>query len=154
MEVVESKKKYELLAEEIMKLNYGAVITHDEISAVIQEEYGSQEYRNEVGYAIKYLWKKYNRRMKSVRKVGYRVLTPDEYNNETLNLYFKGMKSIKQGTDVLDYAPTKDMTNEGREAYRRIKDKAVSFNASVQGSFVELKLLGKKDHPFSHMEES
>ncbi len=149
--LIENKKKHELLAEEFMKLNYGDVITHEDIANIIQCPYPGKEYASKVGQAIKFLWKKYSRRVKCVRGVGYRVIVPDEYVNESLNSYMSGVRKIKEGTDIINYSPVKDMTPEGREAHRRISDKAMEFNAAVQGSFVELKLLGKKEHPFLNM---
>lgn len=148
-QLIENKKRYEFLSEEFMKLNYGDILKHEDIAEIIQSSYPSRDYQLQVRLALKHLWKKYNRRVKNVRKVGYRVITPDEYTNETLNCYLSGVSKIKEGTDVLNFSPVNDMTPEGREAYRRVSDKALAFNASVQGSFVELKLLGKKEHPFA-----
>ena len=149
--LIENKKRYELLSEEFMKLNYGDILKHEDIAQIIQSDYPSRDYQVQVGLALKHLWKKYQRKVKNVRKVGYRVIVPDEYTNETLNCYLSGVQKIKEGTDIMNYAPVNSMTQEGREAYRRVQDKALAFNASVQGSIVELKLLGKKEHPFNGM---
>ena len=38
-EVIENKTKSEILAQRISELNYGDVITHQQISALIEEDY-------------------------------------------------------------------------------------------------------------------
>lgn len=51
-EIIKNKKRSEILAEEISKLNYGNVISHKFISQIIQEEYPSQKYMG-VGRKVK-----------------------------------------------------------------------------------------------------
>jgi hypothetical protein len=41
------------------------------------------------------------------------------------------------------------MSKEGLEVFRRVSDRAVTLNAAMKGASVELKTLGKKNHPFA-----
>lgn len=41
------------------------------------------------------------------------------------------------------------MTNEGRERYRRVHDRAVTLTAAMKGASVELKTLGQRKHPMA-----
>lgn len=43
-EVIENKKKSEVLAEKINELNYGDVLTHEQIASLIEEHYPSNKY--------------------------------------------------------------------------------------------------------------
>ena len=54
---------------------------------------------------------------------------------------------MQKGFNTLECAPTKHMTNEGRERYRRVHDRAVTLTAAMKGASVELKTLGQRKHP-------
>ena len=56
---------------------------------------------------------------------------------------------MQKGYEVLEHAPTKDMTKEGREAYRRVHDRAITLAAAMKGASVELRTLGEKKHPMA-----
>lgn len=149
-EVLDNKKKSEILAEEISKLNYEDIILHSQIAEIIQEDYGSNKYRSEIDRTKKILLKKYNKILKSIKGDGYRVVKPDDFVGESLGHYKRGFNEMQKGQDILTNAPVKDMTDEGRTIFRRVYDRAVILNASMQGAVVELKTLGtKKKHPMA-----
>lgn len=52
-EIIENKKKSEILAEKIATLNYGDIITHKQIADVIKEEYPSTKYSSTIQKARK-----------------------------------------------------------------------------------------------------
>ena len=56
---------------------------------------------------------------------------------------------MQKGYDTLTYAPTKDMSKEEIDVYRRVHDRAVILQASMKGVSVELKTLGEKRHPMA-----
>ena len=58
-EIIENKKKSEILAEKISIMNYGEVITHTEISQIIQEKYPGAKYSSTIQKARKILLNKY-----------------------------------------------------------------------------------------------
>ena len=60
-EVIENKKKSEVLAEKIIELNYGDVLTHEQIASLIKEDYPSNKYTSTIAKAKKILLKKYNK---------------------------------------------------------------------------------------------
>jgi hypothetical protein len=43
-EIIENKKKSEILAEKLNEMNYGDFISHEQIASVIEENYGSNKY--------------------------------------------------------------------------------------------------------------
>lgn len=147
-ELIENKKKSEILAERIATLNYGDVISHIDISGVIQEEYQSHKYATVIQQTRKILLKKYGKVLESVRGDGYRVVKPDDYVTHSLRHYKRGFKEFQKGSDTLSHAPVGDMSEEGREVYRRVNDRAVILHASLKGAVVELKTLGERRHPF------
>ena len=134
-EIIENKKKSEILAEKLDEMNYGDFISHEQIASVIEEDYGSNKYSSTIAKARKILLKKYNKSLECVIGDGYRLTNPDDFVQQSLKHYKR------------EHAPVKDMTPEGLNAYRRVHDRAVILQASMQGVRVELKSLAKRDHP-------
>lgn len=149
-EVIENRKKSEILAESINALNYGDFISHKQIAALIDEKYPSSKYSSTIAKEKKILLKQYNKVLESIIGDGYRVIQPDDFVQQSLKHYKRGFTEMKKGYDTLEHAPTKDMTPEGLDAYRRVYDRAVILQASMNGVKVELKTLSKKsNHPFA-----
>jgi len=148
-EIIENRKKSEILAEELSKLNYGEFISHRRIASIIDEEYPSNRYSSEISKAKKILLKKYRKTMESIIGDGYRLVNPDEYVDHSLKHYKRGFKEMQKGYDVLEHAPKEHMSKEGLDAYRRVHDRTTILAASMKGVSVELKILGQKKHPLS-----
>lgn len=148
-EVIENKKKSEILAEKINALKYGEIISHKTISLIIEEKYPSNKYTSTIAKARKILLKKYNKTIENIVGDGYRVVSPDDFVNQSLKHYKRGFNEMQKGYDTLEYAPTKDMTKEGRDTYRRVHDRAITLAAAMKGASVELRTLGQKKHPMA-----
>lgn len=148
-EIIENKKKSEILAEKISIMNYGEVITHTEIAKIIQEKYPGAKYSSTIQKARKILLNKYGKIIESIIGDGYRVVMPDNFVDHSLKHYKKGFKEMQKGHDTLTHAPTKDMSQEGREIYRRVNDRAITLAATMKGVSVELKMLGERKHPMA-----
>lgn len=148
-EVIENKKKSEILAEKLNEMNYGDVITHQQVSSLIEEDYPSNKYSSTIAKSRKILLKKYNRAIENIPGDGYRLVNPDDFVQQSLKHYKRGFTEMGKGYEVLEYAPTKDMTKEGRDTYRRVHDRAVILQASMKGAAVELRTLGQKKHPMA-----
>ena len=144
-ELINNKKKWELLYEKIMVLNYGDIISHGEIAIILDEPYDTNIYRAAIARAKKSLLK-IGKFIESVQGKGYRVVAPDDYNKLTISQFAQGVKKIKKGNDILTYAPTNDMSDIGRDIHRNITDRCNIIYASVTSSCVELNLLSKKNH--------
>lgn len=148
-EVIENRKKSEVLAEKINELNYGDVITHQQIASIIEEDYPSNRYASTITKAKKLLLKKYNKTLENITGDGYRLTRPDDFVQQSLKCYKRGFSQMRKGYDTLEYAPTKDMTQEGLSTYRRVHDRAITLAAAMKGAAIELKTLGEKKHPFA-----
>lgn len=148
-EIIENKKKSEILAEKVNELNYGDVITHQRISCIIEEKYPSNKYRSTIVKTKKILLKNYNKVIENIVGDGYRVVNPDDFVEQSLKHYKRGFNEMQKGYDTLECAPTKDMTKEGRDAYRRVHDRAITLTAAMKGASVELKTLGQRKHPMA-----
>lgn len=148
-EIIENKKKSEILAEKINELNYGDVITHQQISSLIEEDYPSNKYTSTISKAKKILLKKYNKTLECIIGDGYRLTSPDDFVQQSLKHYKRGFTEMGKAHDTLEYAPVGDMTPEGRDTYRRVYDRAITLQAAMKGAAVELKTLGQKKHPFA-----
>ena len=88
----EKQKVQELLAEMIAKYDYGAIISHDWISHIASIPYGTNKYKTIIGKTKRILIKKYSKVLESVKGIGYRIILPDEYTDNTLGHYKKGFK--------------------------------------------------------------
>ncbi|MCI9143565.1 MAG: hypothetical protein HFH87_13295 [Lachnospiraceae bacterium] len=148
-EVIENKKKSEILSEKLNEMNYGDFISHEQIAALIEEPYGTNKYTSAIAKTKKILLKKYNKTLENVVGDGYRLVNPDDFVQQSLKHYKRGFGEMQKGYEVLEHAPTKDMTKEGREAYRRVHDRAITLAAAMKGASVELRTLGEKKHPMA-----
>lgn len=148
-EIIENRKKSEVLAEKMNELNYGDVITHQQIVSIIEEDYPSNKYTSTITKAKKILLKKYNKTIENIHGDGYRVVNPDDFVGQSLKHYKRGFNEMGKGYEVLEYAPTKDMSKEGLSTYRRMHDRAITLQAAMKGASVELRTLGQKKHPMA-----
>lgn len=144
-----NKTKSELLAEKINELNYGDVITHQQISALIEEDYPSNKYTSTIAKTKRILLRKYNKTIENIPGDGYRTVEPDNFVDQSLKHYKRGFNEMQKGFDTLEHAPIRDMSQEGLITYRRVHDRAVILSASMRGVSVELKTLGEKKHPMA-----
>lgn len=148
-EIIENRKKSEILAERLNELNYGDFISHEQIASIIEEDYPSNKYSTTIAKTKKILLKKYNKTIENIPGDGYRLTNPDDFVQQSLKHYRRGFNEMEKGYDTLAYAPVQDMTLEGWDAYRRIYDRAITLQAAMKGASVELKTLGQKKHPFA-----
>lgn len=147
-ELIKNNKKSEVLADTISNLKYGDVVLHKDISKLIGEVYPSTRYSTCINKTKRLLNKKYGRKLESIRGDGYRVVKPDDYVKHSLKHFKRGFNEFQKGVGTLERAPVNDMSEEGREIYRRVNDRVVILHASLKGASVEIKTLGEKKHPF------
>mgnify|MGYP004675778869 CR=1 FL=1 len=145
-EILNNKKRSEVLAEKLMEMNYGDIIKHEQIAEVINVNYPSNAYTTTIAKVRKILLKK-GRCLENIVGDGYRILQPDSFVQHSLKHYKRGFNEMKKGYETLINAPTKNMTTEGRNIYRRVYDRAITLDAAMKGASVELKMLGKRNHP-------
>lgn len=146
--MIKNQKVSEVLAEKIMQLNYGDVVQHRDIERITGYSYNGKQYNSIVQSAKKIIIRQSGKMLESIRGVGYRVVMPDNYVDHSLKHYKRGFKEFEKGFSTLNHAPINEMSEEGRTTYRRVNDRATLLNASMKGAMVELKTLGKKNHPF------
>lgn len=148
--IIKNKKKAEILAESISKLNYGDIISHKDISKIIKEPYGCNKYRTIINQTKKILQQQYQRHIESINKCGYRVVDPDKTVDLSIRHYNRGFNEVQKAQDVLTNAPVEDMSNEGRQVYRDVYDRAKILNTAFMDATVEIKRLSRKrKHPMS-----
>lgn len=148
-ELIENRKKSEILADHIASMGYGDAILHTEIETIINERYRTPKYRSEIMRTKKILRERYHREIKSVRGDGYRVVEPDDVVSCSISHYRRGFNQMQAGMNVLKNAPVEDMTEEGKEVYKRVSDRSVILLASLKGARAELKTLSRRNplHP-------
>ena len=147
-EVLNNKKRAEVLAEKLRELNYGDIIKHGQIASIIEVEYKSNAYKSTIAKARKILLKE-GRCLENIIGDGYRIIAPGAFVTHSLKHYKRGFNEMQKGYDTLNYAPTKDMTPEELDTYRRVHDRSITLAATMKGASVELKTLGEKRHPMA-----
>jgi biotin operon repressor len=144
-ELIKNKKLWEIVYDKIMESDYGNVISHQELSYLLNEAGGTNKYNSAVEKAKKHLIPK-GKYIESIRGKGYRVVLPDDYSKITVQSFAKGARQIQKGYDIITYAPADRMSIPAQIQHRSILDKANAIKAAFTESIVELNLLPKK-HP-------
>lgn len=139
-----SARPWEILADFIVNKDYGDVITHGEITEVINVEREDNQYR--------YILQKAKKRalvagkmIESMKNIGYRIVMPDNYSEATVNQFNRGFKCFDKGVTISQHAPKDKMSNEALVRHRSVNDRALNIYAAVKGSCVELETLSKRE---------
>lgn len=143
------QEKVKALVEAFANENYGVTIEHYKIASIIDERQGSQKYREIVDKAKKELLDS-GKMIANVFGVGYRVVPPDEYTDQSVRSIELGTKRIDTGMRILTNAPTKDMTQSGLQRYNSVADKSRILQAAMHGAKVEIKMLSStRENPLA-----
>lgn len=146
-------EKVQKLVEAFLDKEYGVTLHHWEIAHIVQENERSNEYRSIVNKASKKLLD-CGKMIENIRGVGYRVVAPDEYSNQSARCVVSGARRINKGAKIIRNAPVKDMTQDGVQAYNTIADKMRILQAAVAGAKVEINMLSnKRKNPLTVMLE-
>ena len=137
------QEKIKALVEVFANEEYGKTIEHFKIAAVIEEKVGSPQYRQIVDRAKRDLLDS-GKMIASVHGVGYRVVCPDEYTDQSARCVVSGARRIDKGVRILDNAPVKDMTQAGAQKYNDVSDRMRIMQAAMHGAKVEIKMLSEK----------
>lgn len=141
------QEKVKALVETFLTEGYGKTVEHFRIASIIEEHYGTSAYWQIINSASKELLECGNM-IKSVWKVGYQIVPPDEYTTESVRKVSCGARQIDKGMRILENAPVKDMTQDGVQRYNAVRDRASILQASIHGARVEIKMLdSKRRHP-------
>ena len=137
------QEKVKALVEVFANEDYGKTIEHFKIAAIIGETYGTPKYQEIVTRAKKELLDS-GKMIASVHGIGYRLVYPDEYTDQSARCVVSGARRIDKGVHILDSAPVKDMTQTGAQKYNTVADRMRIMQAAVHGAKVEIKMLTAK----------
>ena len=137
------QEKAKALVEAIANEPYGTTFEHFKIAAIIGERYGTPRYQEIVTRSKKELLES-GKMISSVHGVGYRIVYPDEYTDQSAKCVVSGARRIDKGVRILDSAPVKDMTQMGAQKYNTVSDRMRIMQAAVHGAKVEIKMLAAK----------
>jgi len=93
--------------------DYGRIKTHEELEVIVNAKSWTSKYRSAIDRANKKLIEN-GRILKSIRRVGYQVVNPDDYLNVSEGHKKKGIKQLDTAHNILKNAPFKDMSEEAR----------------------------------------
>lgn len=136
-EIMNTKEKIEALVDYIKTKEYGTIIYHGEIAGVIEEKYHTTAYRSIVNAAKKKLLL-IGKMIESVRRSGYKIVMPDDYNKHTINCMVRASKDLKKGMEIHESVNYNDMTLVGKQEHDYIGDKLRKTNARIVGDTVEV----------------
>lgn len=141
------QQKISSLLNHILDMEYGSLLSHDEISHIIEESKNTYRYRDIVHSTQKQSIN-FGRMIASVHGIGYRIINPDEYTEQSVKMIVSGAKRINSGANIMNHAPVKDMTEDGITRYNLVGDRLRILQASVEGAKVEIKMLERqRQHP-------
>lgn len=147
-----TNKKVEKLVDYFISKEYGTIVYHQEIAALIDIKYGSYAYRSIVNTAKKKLLES-GHMIDSIRKSGYQVVEPDNYTDKAVDKVQRAVKNINNGQKIMDNAPVNDMSPVGLEIHNQVNDRFRLLRASTTGSKVEITMLSKKrEHPMKQLQ--
>ena len=143
------KEKAKALVDLFINESYGTTVEHFKIAALIGEQHGTRKYSEIVEMAKKELLDS-GKMIANVWGVGYRVVPPDEYTDQSVRRMSIGVRHIDKGVRILDNAPIKDMSQFGVQRYNTISDKSRILQAATHGARVEIKMLNaKRENPLA-----
>lgn len=141
------EEKRKALVDAFLNEAYGTTFEHWKIAGIIGEQVGSPQYRQIVSSVKKELLDS-GKMIASVHRVGYRIVNPDEYTDQSAKCVVSGARRIDKGTKILEHAPVKDMTMDGVQRYNAVSDRLRILKAAMCGAKVEIKMLNaKREHP-------
>ena len=141
------QEKVKALVDLLINESYGTTIEHFKIAAHIEERHGTTKY-NEIVQKAKKELEDSGKMIANVWGVGYRVVPPDEYPDQSVKRVNIGVRHIDRGVRILENAPVKDMTSFGVQRYNALMDKSRILQAATHGAKVELKMLNaKRENP-------
>lgn len=143
------QEKIQNIVSLIMTKNYGDVIKHQDIISLIGERGITQSYRDVINTASRRCIDG-GKMIESVHGVGYRIVNPDEYTEQSIRCVASGAKKIDRGAKILMHAPVRDMSQDGLERYNLVSDKMRVLNAALAGAKVEIRMLNSsRKHPLA-----
>lgn len=129
-------REYEVLIDAIERLEYGARLSHDEISSIIHVPKQSLQYYGVVNRANKNLLRK-QKFLKTIYTVGYEVCKPDDYTNEVIREMRKSRRRAKAAKEIAYNAPIDKMTLQQSIKHRAVSDKAILYEAMSSSAVKE-----------------
>lgn len=145
-----NKEKIEELFNYVVSKDYDVVVSHNEISEIIEEDIKTSKYYQIINNANKLLTEQ-GKMIESIKKVGYRIVNPNDYTIKSIDKMQQGFRKVSKGQKMLTYAPVKSMTEEARTEYNLVSDRVKLLNAHIGGAITEIKLLKRKDNVFNKL---
>lgn len=143
---MDNQKSIKDLVDFIAQKEYGSQISHKEIEKIICVPYRMQKYNSIVASAKKHLLSE-GKMITSVRGYGYQIVPPDDYSHKAVRKIISGGRRISAGKRVLQCAPIKHMTEDGKRTHQLISDRVRILEAAVAGATTEVRMLDHKRNP-------
>ena len=103
------KRPWQFLVDYVVhSTQYGDFLDHQSISAIMQVQYGLQEYSQNVSKANREL-ARYGKILKSIKSQGYEVLLPDGYTNHVSDMMASACRKMEYAKIVSINAPVAQM---------------------------------------------
>lgn len=136
--------RWKELVDKAKNWGYGDIYTHGEIARIMQVKAKTPKYYNSVATANKHLLLA-GKRLKNINGIGYQVLRPDDYINESAREVDRAKNKVRRAVAISAYAPVELMTEEGRERHTSYTDRLAAFAALAQKETTQLKILAAND---------
>lgn len=121
-------------------LEYGTEIPHETLMAIVGAQSKDTEYYSIVNKARDRLVE-VGKCTRTLHGVGYLVITPDEYAEESRRQIEFAGKRMNEAERIVSYAPVERMSAEGFARHRAYSDRLCMFKAHMIGVRKELSVL-------------
>ena len=140
MEKTITLPEWQEIVNNVCLWDYGTEKTHEELADLIFLKPLTQKYRNVMSMVNKKLIE-HGKMLKSVRGVGYLVVSPDEYLKESLSYQKKAVKNYDTSYKILENAPVEDMSAEAKSKHKVLYERSTILQAMLNGGLKQSKKL-------------
>lgn len=131
-----------LLIKYILELNEGAVIQHSEIEELIYMKSGNPKYYSFMRQIDRQLLN-YNKSLKVVKGVGYRILGAEAIVDKALKMVQSSESKVSNALTLINKIDKDTLNEEYKMKFELVQHKFIQVHANLAGGVKELILIDK-----------
>lgn len=122
----------EQASQSITGMQYGTLITHESMGAMVYEKPGTTKYYSIVNKLRKYLMETYSVFLRTFQKKGYEISKPEEQVKVCEHVCVRGVKLIGKGVNNMTHIDMNKIPDDKRKETIGICNKYGSINGMLK----------------------